>query len=55
MIKYLETTIFIDKFKNKNITEYKPNIVVFQSVERYLKLRILNVIPRYKIKEINEE
>lgn len=47
--------IHIGSFKNKNIKEYKPNIVVFQSVERYLKGRMLNVIPNYKIEEINEE
>ena len=42
-------------FTNKNITEYKPNIVVFQSIERNLKDRILNVMPNYRIEEINEE
>ena len=42
-------------FTNKNITEYKPDIVVFQSVEGNLKDRILNVMPNYKIEEINEE
>lgn len=47
--------IHIDSFKNENIMEYKPNIVVFESVERYLKYRMLNVIPNYKIEEINEE
>ena len=47
--------IHIDSFKNKNITEYKPDIVVFESVERYLKDRMLNVIPNYRIEEINEE
>lgn len=46
--------IHIDAFKSENIIEYKPNIVVFQSVERYLiKGRMLNVIPNYKIEEIN--
>ena len=47
--------IHLDTFKNENITECKPDIVVFQSVERYLKYRMLNVIPNYKIEEINEE
>lgn len=47
--------IHIDSFKNKNITEYKPDIVVFQLVEWDLKGRILNVMPNYKIEEINEE
>ncbi|WP_161976101.1 alginate O-acetyltransferase AlgX-related protein [Brachyspira catarrhinii] len=47
--------ININSFKSKNITEYKPNIVVFESVERYLKDRMLNVMPNYKIEEINEE
>ena len=48
--------IHIDGFKNENITEYKPDIVVFQSAEKYLiKGRMLNVMPNYKIEEINEE
>ena len=61
MMDYIITTfkqsefINIGSFKNENITEYKPDIIVFQSVERYLKDRMLNVIPNYKIEEINEE
>ena len=61
MLDYIATRfkqsefIHIDSFKNENITEYKPDIIVFQSVERYLKDRMLNVIPNYKIEEINEE
>lgn len=61
MIDYIVTEfeqsefIHIDTFKNKNITEYKPDIVVFESVERFLKDRMLYVIPNYKIEEINEE
>lgn len=47
--------IHIETFKNKNIIEYKPDIVVFEFVERGLKYSILNVIPNYKIEEINEE
>ncbi|WP_437124310.1 alginate O-acetyltransferase AlgX-related protein, partial [Brachyspira aalborgi] len=47
--------IHIDTFKNKNITEYNPDIVVFESVERFLKVRMLYVIPNYKIEEINED
>ena len=47
--------IHMDIFKNENITEYKPNIVVFELAEKWLKDRILNTIPNYKIEEINEE
>ena len=47
--------IHIDSFKNENITEYKPDIVVFQLVEWDLKGRMLNVMPNYRIEEINEE
>lgn len=47
--------INIGSFKNENITEYKPDIVVFESIERYLKERMLYVMPNYKIEEINEE
>ena len=48
--------IHIDSFKNENITEYKPDIVVFESAEKYLiKGRMLNVMPNYRIEEINEE
>lgn len=61
MMDYIITTfkqsefIHIETFKNKNIIEYKPDIVVFEFVERGLKYSILNVIPNYKIEEINEE
>ena len=61
MIDYIATGfkqsefIHIETFKNENITEYKPDIIVFESVERYLKERMLNVIPNYKIEKINEE
>lgn len=62
MIDYIVTEfeqsefIHIDSFKNKNITEYNPDIVVFESVEKYLiKDRMLYVIPNYKIEEINED
>ena len=47
--------IHLDYFKNENIMEYKPDIVVFESVEYGLKHRVLNVMPNYKIEEINEE
>ena len=47
--------IHIETFKNKNIIEYKPDIIVFQSVERFLKDRMLNVMSNYKIEEINED
>ena len=61
MLDYIATEfkqsefIHIDTFKNENITEYKPDIVVFQLVEWDLKGRILNVMPNYKIEEINED
>ena len=61
MMDYIITTfkqsefINIGSFKNENITEYKPDIIVFQSVERYLKYRMLNVMPNYKIEDINED
>ena len=47
--------IYIYRFKNKNITEYKPDIVVFEFVERDLKYNILIVIPNYKIEKINND
>lgn len=61
MIDYIVTEfeqskfIHIDSFKNENIIEYKPDIIVFQSVERYLKDRMLNTMPNYRIEEINED
>ena len=61
MMDYIITTFkqseFIHEryFENKDIKKYKPDIVVFQSVERNLKYRILNAIPNYKIEEINED
>ena len=39
----------------KILKEYKPDIIVFQSVERYLKDRMLNTMPNYRIEEINED
>lgn len=48
--------ITIDSFKSKNIIEYNPDIVVFESAEKYLiKGRMLYVIPNYKIEEINND
>ena len=48
--------IHIDTFKNKNITEYNPDIVVFESAEKYLiKGRMLYVIPNYNIEKINND
>ena len=62
MIDYIVTEfeqsefIHMDSFKNKNITEYNPDIVVFQTLGRNLKFRILyNNMHRYNIEEINEE
>ncbi|WP_242049706.1 alginate O-acetyltransferase AlgX-related protein [Brachyspira aalborgi] len=61
MLDYIATEfkqsefIHIDSFKNENITEYKPDIVVFESVERFLKGRMLYVIPNYKIEKINND
>ena len=61
MIDYIATGfrqskfIHLDTFKNENITECKPDIVVFQLVEWDLKGRILNIIPNYKIEEINND
>ena len=46
--------IHIFNFKNENITEYKPDIVVFETVESGLE-HVLNIMPNYKIEEINEE
>ena len=61
MMDYIITTfkqsefINIGSFKNENITEYNPDIVVFQLVEWDLKGRILNIIPNYKIEKINND
>ena len=46
--------IHIFNFKNENITEYKPDIVVFETVESGLE-HVLNIMPNYKIEEINED
>ena len=61
MIDYIATGfkqsefIHIDSFTNENITEYNPDIVVFQTVEWSIKDKILNVIPNYKIEKIDNE
>ena len=61
MIDYIATGfkqsefIHIDSFTNENITEYNPDIVVFQTVEWSIKDKILNVIPNYKIEKIDND
>ena len=46
---------YIDNRYVSPIVEYGVNIIVFETVERVLKDRVLNIIPNYKIEEINEE
>ena len=45
----------IAKFNKFDIIDKKPNIVVFETLERYLKRKLLNVLPNYKIEEINKD
>ncbi|MEI0496700.1 hypothetical protein R4J09_15030 [Brachyspira intermedia] len=42
----------IDYFRELKC-DINPNILIFETVERMLKYRILNIIPNYKIEEIN--
>ena len=61
MIDYIATEfkqsefIHISSFKNENITEYKPDIVVFEMLEKSSLEIFLDIMPNYKIEEINEE
>ena len=50
-------SIFIhsDRFKNNEILNNNPDIVVFETVERLFKYRLLNILPSYKIEEINKD
>ena len=41
------------QFKNYEITNRNPNIVIVETIERELKNRVLVEIPNYKIEEIN--
>lgn len=47
--------ILINDFKKEYILEDNPDIVIFETVERHLKARVLNVISNYKIEEINKD
>ena len=47
--------ILTDSFRNEDILKYNPDIVVFETLERYLKDRILNLIPNYRIEKINND
>ena len=42
-------------FNKFDIIDKKPNIVVFETLERSFKDRLLNVLPNYKIEEINKD
>lgn len=59
MIDYISTFFYkttyshIDSFSNSKIIDEKPDIVIFETVERALKYRVLDIIPNYKIEEIN--
>lgn len=61
MMDYIITTfkqsefINIGSFKNENITEYKPDIVVFEMLEKSSLEIFLDIMPNYKIEEINED
>ena len=45
--------ISLYKFQNFDITNIKPDIVIFETVERFLKERILTYLPNYNIENIN--
>ena len=49
------TAIHINRFNKFDIIYKKPNIVIFETIERYLKYRLLNILPSYKIEEINKD
>ena len=46
--------VFDGYFKNNQITNDNPDIVLFETVSRFLKTRLLNVIPKWRIEEINQ-
>lgn len=52
---YKSSFIYIDNFKNNEIIYNNSNIVIFETVERGLKDRLLNVLPSYRIEEINRD
>lgn len=52
---YKSFIIHIDRFENNEILNNTPNIVVFETVERGLKNCLLNILPSYKIEEINKD
>ena len=59
MLDYISSNfyevIFISiAYDDINVLDYaiklKPDIIIYQSIERYFKNRILNIIPKYNIK-----
>ncbi|KLI18548.1 hypothetical protein GQX62_04150 [Brachyspira hyodysenteriae] len=52
---YKSSFVGISDFKFNDVIDINPNIVVFQTVERFLKYRLLYVIPIYEIEEINNK
>ena len=46
--------VFDGNFKSYQITNDNPDIVLFETVSRFLKTRLLKVIPEWKIEEINK-
>lgn len=49
------TFIHLNNFKKLYIDDKKIDIVIFETVENMLKDRLLNVIPDYKVEEINKD
>lgn len=45
----------IYNFKNDEIIKEKPDMLLFETVDRLLKERLFKVIPNYKIEEINKD
>ncbi|WP_157150207.1 alginate O-acetyltransferase AlgX-related protein [Brachyspira sp. SAP_772] len=49
------SVISVNKFDIVDIVDKKPNVIIFETIERFLKSRLLNVLPNYKIEEINKD
>ncbi|ASJ22755.1 hypothetical protein BHAMNSH16_03355 [Brachyspira hampsonii] len=61
MFEYLSSSFsqasyrHIDRYKNSEIIKEYPDIVLFETVDSFLKERLFKVIPNYKIEEINKD
>ncbi|EKV56862.1 hypothetical protein A966_07484 [Brachyspira hampsonii 30446] len=61
MFEYLSSSFsqasyrHIDRYKNSEIIKEYPDIVLFETVDSFLKESLFKVIPNYKIEEINKD